>query len=216
MNYDTQKYKIWNWKNPMMLHWIINPGLVVNELLLGQRVPKVMLIEKDKTKSLPERSFIPCPHCHTLQSGLKWSVQNKTAFKNWFGYYCDHCGGIIPCLWNATSLVILAFTFPVWYWFKDRWRERWLRVQQEKFSKPLQLTMPAFVWWKIGLINGLIMYVLMELVFPLLDGSGYSSKKLLIGIPVWIIGGLIFGRIMKLMVKATNATPGNKSKTEQT
>jgi len=27
------KFKIWTWKNPIMLHWIINPGLVINELL---------------------------------------------------------------------------------------------------------------------------------------------------------------------------------------
>jgi hypothetical protein len=215
MNYDTQKYKIWNWKNPMMLHWIINPGLAVNELLLGQRVPKVMLIEKDKSKPLPERSFIPCPHCHTLHSGLKWSVQNKTAFKNWFGLYCDHCGGIIPCLWNATSLVLLALTFPLWYWFKDRWKQRWLEVQQEKFSKPLQLSKPEFVWWKTGLGFGLSMFVGVDLLFPLLDGSGISGIKLLIGIPIWIVVGLAFGRIMKSMSRTANPTPGNKPKAEQ-
>ena len=28
-----------------MLHWIINPGLVINELLLGQRVPKIIWVK---------------------------------------------------------------------------------------------------------------------------------------------------------------------------
>ena len=58
MEYDKTKFKIWTWKNPIMLHWIINPGLVINELLLGQRVPKIMLIEKDSTKSLQEKTKI--------------------------------------------------------------------------------------------------------------------------------------------------------------
>ena len=49
-----------------MLHWIINPGLAINELLLGQRVPKTMLIEKDSSKSLQEKTKIPCPHCDML------------------------------------------------------------------------------------------------------------------------------------------------------
>ena len=35
INYDKKKYKIWNWKNPAILHWIINPGLVINELNLS-------------------------------------------------------------------------------------------------------------------------------------------------------------------------------------
>lgn len=46
MQYDKTKYKLWSWKHPMVLHWIINPGLVINELLFGQRVPKIMLEEK--------------------------------------------------------------------------------------------------------------------------------------------------------------------------
>ncbi len=47
MKYDKKKYKIWNWKSPVILHWIINPGLVINELILGQTIPKVMLIERE-------------------------------------------------------------------------------------------------------------------------------------------------------------------------
>lgn len=91
INYNEEKYKIRNWKSPVILHWIINPGLVINELLLGQTIPKVILIEREKEKSLYQRSLVPCPHCGTLHNGLKWSAQNRTAFKNWLGYYCDNC-----------------------------------------------------------------------------------------------------------------------------
>jgi predicted nucleic acid-binding Zn ribbon protein len=103
MNYDRVKYKIWNWKSPVILHWIINSGLVINELILGQTIPKVMLIEREGKNSYFKPSMVPCPHCGTLHNGLKWSSQNKTAIKNWFGYYCDNCKKIIPVQKNLTS-----------------------------------------------------------------------------------------------------------------
>ena len=59
MNYDKTKYKVLTWKSPVMLHWVINPGLAFNELVLGQRAPKVVLEERNSAKTLPERTFIP-------------------------------------------------------------------------------------------------------------------------------------------------------------
>ena len=201
MNYDKTKYKVWTWKNPMMLHWIINPGLAFNELALGQRVSKVILVERDSTKTLGERSFIPCPHCGTLHSGLKWTPQNKTAFKNWFGLYCDNCGKIIPCLTNLTSYVILGLTYPVWFWFKNKWKAKWLEEQKVKFSKPLNLTYsePKSQWLRAGLLWGLFMFVSMEILFPLIKGEGLTPKRLLIEIPVWAVAGLLFGITMKII-----------------
>ena len=199
MNYDKTKYKIWTWKNPLMLHWIINPAISINELGFGQRMPKVTLIEKNSKKIISEKSFIPCPHCGTIHSGLKWTPQNNTAFGNWFGLYCDHCGKIIPCLTNLSSYILLILTFPVWYWFKDRWKAKWLEEQKIKFSKPLVLTLPDYNWWYIGLRFGLLMYIWSITFAPLIDGDGITRKKLLYGIPVWIIGGLIYGLAMKLL-----------------
>ena len=57
MDYDKQKYKIWTWKSSVNLHWMINPGLVINELLLGQIIPKTMLIEKEGGKPLYQRAL---------------------------------------------------------------------------------------------------------------------------------------------------------------
>jgi hypothetical protein len=201
MNYDKTKYKVWTWKNPIMLHWIINPGLAFNELALGQRVPKVTLIEKNSNKSLSERTLIPCPHCETLHLGLKWTPQNKTAFRNWFGYYCDNCGKIIPCLTNLTSCVILGLTFPIWFWFKDKWKAKWLEEQKMKFSKPLNLTYPQQKnqWFRAGLFFGLFMYVFMVVLFPLIEGEAITQKGLLIGIPVWAVAGFVFGFTMKII-----------------
>jgi hypothetical protein len=82
MKIDNSIYKILTWKHPVMIHWIINPALAFNEIILGQRIPKLSLIEKNSTKSISEKTYIPCPHCSTFHSSLKWSTQNGTAFKN--------------------------------------------------------------------------------------------------------------------------------------
>ena len=134
MNYDKKKYKIWNWKSPVILHWIINPGLVINELILGQTIPKVMLIEREGKKPFHQRSLIPCSHCGTMHSGLKWSSQNRTMFKNWFGYYCDNCGEIIPVQRNLVSLTVLFLTFPIWGWFRKALKQNWLNKQPDRYK----------------------------------------------------------------------------------
>ena len=184
----------------MMLHWIINPGLFINELIFGQRVPKIMLIERDSKKSYVGRNFIPCPYCNTIHPELKWSAQNGTAFNNWFGLYCDHCGKIIPCLRNLTSLVILAATFPIWYWFKDRWKEKWLKTQKEKFSKPLNLTMPDVKWWTIGLRFAVGYFIIERLITYLIMQEDFIWKKLVGHIIGSLILGLIFGYVFKNMI----------------
>jgi len=202
VEYDKSKFKIRNWKSAEMLHWIINPGLVFNEIILGQRLPKVMLIEKKSSKTLQEKTKIPCPHCGTLHSGLKWSTKNN-AFKNWFGLYCDNCGKTIPCLTNLTTFLLLGLTFPVWIWFKDKWKMTWLKKQPERYQnmdlKNVQNPYEEYGWIKLGLFWGLFMYIFMVLLFPLIDGEGLSTWKVVLGIPIWTIGGIGFGYTMKLI-----------------
>lgn len=207
MNFDTTQYKTWTWKNPLMLHWMINPGLAFNELVLGQRIPKLLLVEKNSKKSLAERSFVPCPHCNTIHASLKWTPQNKTAFRNWFGLYCDNCGKIIPCLTNLTTYLLLALTFPIWIWFRKKWKQQWLLAQKERFSKQLDLTTPSYNWVTEGLSWGYFMFVAMDIVYPLLVGESYSAVKFLIGIVVWTLIGLLFGYVMKQMVFKRNPDP---------
>ena len=188
------------WKSPVMLHWIINPGCIVGDLM-GIRQPKTMLIERDASKSLVERTWIPCPHCGTLHSGLKWSKQNKTVSKNWFGLYCNNCGKIIPCVANLISYILLGLTFPIWFWFKDRLKEKWLEEQKAKFSKPLNLTYSESrdQWWRAGLFFGFIMYVFNTILNPLVEGENITLTGLLIGIPIWTIVGFLFGYTMKFI-----------------
>ena len=204
MNYDKEKYKIWDWKSPMILHWIVNPGLIINELILGQTIPKVMLIEREGKKPFYQRSLVPCPHCGTLHSGLKWSSQNKTAFKNWFGYYCDNCKKIIPVQRNLMSLLVLAVTFPIWGWFRKTLKQNWLDKQPDRY-KNINLEIPEKKnstknWLKLGLFWGLFMYITMTYIFPLINHEEITKTKMLIGIPFWLIGGLGFGYTMKVLM----------------
>ena len=50
MKYDKKKYKIWDWKSPVILHWIIKPWLVINEFILEQTIPIGLLIEGEREK----------------------------------------------------------------------------------------------------------------------------------------------------------------------
>jgi hypothetical protein len=50
MKDDKVKNKIRTWKNTEMMFGIINPIVIIKELILGQRVPKVMLIDRESRK----------------------------------------------------------------------------------------------------------------------------------------------------------------------
>lgn len=198
---DKSKYKVYRWTHPAYLFWMINPGSVINELILGQRIPNVSLLDKTSGKTKFESSFIPCPHCKTIHDSRKWWVHNITAFGNWFGLYCDNCGKTIPCFWSIWSWIILANTYPLWIWFKKPLKEKWLKAQAKKFKKieisDVKNPYAGKGWIKVGLSWGLFMFVLMTFFFPLIDSDPITAKKILISIPVWTLGGLSFGYAMK-------------------
>ncbi len=200
MSYDKKKYKIWNWKNLAVLHWIINPGIIILDLFLGQVIPKVMLIKRDGNQPFYQRSLIPCPHCGTLHLGVTYSAQNKTAFKNWFGLYCYKCDNIIPAQRNLTSLIILALTFPIWGWFRKSLKDKWLKKQPERYRNlnlEQEQDMKSKQYWFIsGLVFGMVMFLLMEIITPLTEGLDITSRRILISIPIWLLGGLLWGYVM--------------------
>ena len=66
MQYDKNRFTIRALPHPFILFWVLYPGVILHELILGQRLPKVMLIDKESDKPLLERTYVPCPHCETL------------------------------------------------------------------------------------------------------------------------------------------------------
>ena len=204
MNYDKKKYKIWDWKSRWVIHWMINPAVALPELLIGIAIPKVMLIEREATKPLYLRSIIPCPHCGTLHNGRKWYYENKTAFKNWWGYYCDNCGKIIPIQRNLLTLLFLVVTYPLWGWFRKSMKQRWLKKQPDRFKsitlQESELLYSKQFWIKAGLIIGLFFYTTMILVYPLFKGEKITLTMVIVGVPIYLLAGLVSGFIMKKLM----------------
>ena len=100
-------------------------------------------------------------------------------------------------------MLLLGLTFPIWIGFKDKWKKDWLQKQPDRYknldlenvSNPFE----GYGWVIQGLFWGLLMYVFKTLMLPLINGEAMTLRKALIGIPVWTIGGLGFGYIMKLI-----------------
>lgn len=201
----NQNYNFINWMVP---HWILNPGIAINELILGQRVPKTSLVDKTSTKPLFERTFVPCPHCQTLHEVRNWSTENGTAFKNWFGLYCKNCGNIIPCLMNVLSFLILAFTFPIWGWFRTDLKEIWLKKQPKRFKHIDVNKIPNRYsrknWIKTGLTWGPIMFFITLIGSVFFDEQEITMKTLLLKLVIWVFGGLVFSYFMKVYTRSRN------------
>jgi len=119
--------------NVLILHWIINPAMAINELLLGQRVPKGLLKDNSIDNTLFGGFYLVCPHCKKNNDSRIWSLENNRAFGNWFGLYCPNCGGIIPCFRNLTAAVLIFATYPVWIWFRDSLKKKWLAAQPARY-----------------------------------------------------------------------------------
>ena len=187
--------------HPSMIFYLMNPGMAIIEFL-GVGSPKRIHLEIDSNKTIEESAYILCPHCSYLHPGSTWSKKNKTVFKNWFGLYCHKCSGIIPCLRNYTSQLILWLTYPLWFWWVDRWKRNWLQKQPERYANinTEYIGYKKSNWWKAGAIWGLLMYMVMTPLTPLITNQPFRIEFALISIQVYAFGGLLFGLGMKLMM----------------
>lgn len=52
-------------------------------------------------------------------------------------------------------------------------------------------------WVKFGLFWGLFMALVINILFPLFDGTEIVPLKVLVSIPFWLLGGLIFGYVSR-------------------
>jgi hypothetical protein len=117
----------------MILHWVLNPGLAVNEIVLGTRVPRVMYICRDCQEPLGARTYAVCPSCRSAHASMIWSGWN--GFGHWLGLVCPDCGKDIPSLRNATAWVALRLTVPLW-WFPAKWvGPSWLAFEKDRAER---------------------------------------------------------------------------------
>jgi hypothetical protein len=212
MEYDKEKYKALKLPHPLLLHWILNPGLAFNELILGQRIPKITLIDKTSSAPFMERQYIPCPDCGAMNDGRLWSKSN--AMGHWFGYVCPECGGRIPCLWNITSITLLAVTFPIWIWIKIFAEKRWIEKEKNRFADIRLSELPkakTTSWVKMGAIYGGLMFCFMS--FPKILKNQMLLYDIVIQLAVWAGAGLVFGMVMKFCLGRRNKNIRGRGKT---
>ena len=202
MQYDKNRFKIWAFPHPLVLFWVLFPPLIFNELLLGQRSPKVMLIDKESDKPLLERTYVPCPHCETLNDGRLWAKWN--ALGHWFGLVCPSCHQIIPCLWNIFSLAILAITFPLWYFPVRFFRRRWLEKEKERLANALErplIQAKSINWLFRGIVYwGGSMWVILGVipqVWSVLNGKEWDLIMMFVMLPIWLVTGFAWGLVMR-------------------
>ena len=137
---EKSNFRVRNSRHPVNLHWLLNPILGLNELILGQRVPAEMYICVNcgdwKT---PKFHFLHCPSCSRLHSVLIWSGGN--AFRNWFGLVCPDCECGIPCIINLmtffTSVILSPILLPLYLLSAPAYR-RWC-AERSRASRQRQI-----------------------------------------------------------------------------
>ena len=205
MQYDKNRFEIWTLRHPLVLFWVLFPALIVNELIFGQRQPKVLLVDKKSDKPWVERSYIPCPHCETLNNSRLWEKWNS--FGHWFGFVCPSCHQIIPCLWNIFSLAVLAITFPLWYFPARFFRRRWLEKEKKRLAnapkRPL-IQAKSINWLLSGTLYwGGFMWVILGVIPQIrevLNGGEWDLMMMFVSLPIWMVGGFAWGLFMRFFM----------------
>ena len=205
MQYDKNRYTIWTVRHPLIWFWLLFPITILNELIFGQRIPKVMLTDKESDKPWMERTYVPCPHCETLNDQRLWAKSN--AFGHWFGYVCPRCHQVIPCLWNIFSLAVLAITYPLWYFPTRSFRQKWLEIEKKRMAKVLErpLIQVKFIHWTlIGVfVFGGLSWVILEVipqVREVFNGGEWDLRMMFIGLFIWMVCGFAWGLWMHLFM----------------
>ncbi len=210
-------FKRWELPHPTILFWVLNPAVVVNEVILGTRIPKLQLICRTCQGGLIDCAYVPCPACKTMHMGRLWS--RKRGFGNWRGIACPICGASIPCLWNIFSLIILAATSPIWalpYCFCFRKRPLKRIYDLENGELPKVQPVPGKMWFIMGAAFGAAMWLCLCLapwLFMMLRHRTVPWLPVLMGIPVCGLGGVVFGAAMWFILgrklSSASSAPGD-------
>ena len=204
MQYDKNRFTIRALPHPLILFWVLYPGVILHELILGQRLPKVTLIDKESDKPRMERTYVPCPHCETLNDRRLWAEGIGIAFGQWFGLVCPSCHQVIPCLWNIFSLAILAVTLPLWYFPARFFRRRWLEKEKERLVKVLEhplIQAKSTKWLSVGTgvvagVSTWVMCVMFDVLWNVWNGREWDLKTMLDSLSIYMVPGFVVGSSM--------------------
>lgn len=201
---DGSRSSRWVLPSPLLLHWVLNPALALNELALRQRVARETSFCETCPGPKAQRSYLGCPGCGSWHSTSLWA--GSRAFGNWLGYVCPDCGADIPCLRNFCSTVLLTITAPFWWLSFGRYRSSWREWQRNRVRDAATSgleAIPQVNWIKVGVVywgvpTGLVFSFGMAFFGP---GTYWQSLGWLLAfMPLWIAGGVGFGLTMKWVV----------------
>lgn len=193
------------WHKFACFHYVLNPGLAVNELVLGQRLPMRTLVCKACDLPLHERSYVPCTECGVLH-GLEIQRQ-YFMFGNYFGLYCPSCNKEIPCTRNLTARVITGVTTPILSIPIKASKEKWLEKRKRKLLErkddlAIKKVDPKLSYVKMGTQYGLFMFLffMIPLAYSFFtNGMGITTfiSLSLFSLAIWSLAGLAFGYSMR-------------------
>lgn len=194
-----ESFRKWELPHPLILHWVLNPGLVFNEIVLGQRLPKTLLICKECEGPFAHRQYIPCPSCGEMCLG-----RIAKGFGLWRGASCPRCEQPIPLLRNVFSILVLLVTFPVWalpYYLHFRKKPLPPLYRLTDGPPPIPKAASAKKWIWAGAAWGGLMWLVTTLL-PAVTSKDVQSPWTfaLERIPIWALGGFLFGFFMWLFL----------------
>ncbi len=180
------------------LNWCVNPLTCIAEIIFGGRMPKELFCCQDCSDALwADCLYFRCPSCNALHKERMWRGSNSSG--HWFGLLCPSCLGMIPCLWNIWSLLILFVTAPIWYLPARLVRPHWLQFEQRRIAA--LLGRPPVPDKKVRPISIVLFFGIIGLGISLgtIWGSGRSEKLWIhaLPLPVWLAMGVLWALVVK-------------------
>lgn len=189
-------YSVKRFPNVGYVFWLLNPAIMINELILGQRIPQETLVETDVPSGTLPKEYVECSECGQLTDLELWPQVGKK-FGNWFGLACPTCGSKLPTSLNVWSRLCVIILFPLVFFLKAKFQDRALSQQvlilrgsepQRASAKGAQKVI------KRGVLFGAAMAVV--LFFASLAELGSMSPSIIIGLVGGGASGLLFGGLM--------------------
>lgn len=184
------------------LHWVLNPCLALNELILGQRIPARELVDQLSDAPWFERVYLECKRCGELHKALLW---RKSTMGNWFGLLCPVCEAKIPTLLNVFSRALLIPTAPLWFplklaFEKQLHRKQLARIRNTPSLPPDIRGMSLRAALVTGGVWATLMYLFFILIMPMIARTDMSSQTPMtyaLAALMCAVGGLLFGLYLR-------------------
>lgn len=207
--------------NPLLIHWILNPAMAVNELALGQRLPRTTYICITCDRPLYQRQFVKCRDCGEFHDGMLWG--NRNGFGHWFGLVCPSCGGTIASLMNVWSVALAVLLAPLWLPIWRLTRESYVARERRRGAASLaalasmtdaQRARPPIAGWAAAIRMTLLFAAMLWAIvvgtvwFQNPAMPSFALVLLVLGaVPLSILGGILIYGTVVLVVYVVSGRP---------